>query len=155
MTNLLAFLSKYWKEVLIVAFIALFALYFYQKGKNKGDNTNGWDFLNNVFGDKPEGITVVNPDTYQDCPEGYTGESLSNRLHSKMSGFNLGWNIAAAEWRELAELESDCAVGMVYNHFNLNHGNGKTLYEWIDDEFSYGSPWHTSALNRLRLAGLS
>ena len=41
-------------------------------------------------------------------------------------------------WRDIAELQTDDQVRLLYNHFNQNYGEEYSLIEWIEDEWAFG-----------------
>lgn len=144
-------LAKHWKEILIVGFIVVFALYFYQKGKAKGDQKGLFDWLtgfqdNDVQGD----LRVIELPDDGSCPEGWDPASLSERLYDEMKGWN--WTYDDDLYMEFATLATDCMVAAVNNHFNATYGGGESLRQWMEDEGDYfGGNGKDLAIQRLVL----
>lgn len=130
--------------------VVLFALYFYQKGKSKGDQKGIFDWLSG-FQDEPEGDPrVINLNNNGECPEGWDPAPLSERLYNELDGFNMTYDDDL--YREFANLPTDCMAAAVSNHFIENYGQGQSLLEWIENEM-FKTTGMELAIQRLKLIG--
>jgi hypothetical protein len=144
-------LAKHWKELLILAFIVIFALFFYQSGKAKGDQKGLFDWLSGFQGgdDSNKDPRVIELPDDGSCPDGWDPAPLSERLYDEMKGWN--WSYDDDLYREFATLPTDCMVAAVNNHFNATYGGGQSLRQWMEDEGDYLGDGKELAIQRLVL----
>jgi len=123
------FLSKYWKQVLIVALIIFVLVYIWYQGKKSGEagKPKQTDIPIDIFGSS--GNVLV---------DGGKVRRIATELHNDMDGFNIGHDDEI--YTEFSTL-SDSETTAVYNDFNeryFSEGEG-TLTEWIQAEYFMGT----------------
>ena len=97
------------------------------------------------------GMPVVSYDD-KGKPTFWNPAPLSTELFDVMDGLFTNEFTKSAVWLKFAELPTPDMQVSVYNHFNTNFGKGKTLTQWINEEYSYN--WFGSE-KELALAKLS
>ena len=116
-------LSKYWKQLLIVAVVLFILFYIWYRGKKAGESG------------KPKHIGLTNDFVIGGTMsvDGGKVRRIATLLHDDMDGFNFGHDDQI--YNEFAAL-SDTEFVAVYNDFNnqfFSEGEG-TLKEWIISE---------------------
>ena len=101
------------------------------------------------------GMPVVsyNP---QGEPTFWNPASLSTELFEVMDGLFTLSGTKNDVWLKFAQLPTNDMAVAVYNHFNQNFGNGKTLTQWINSEYwvDFLAEGKSLALAKLQALGL-
>ena len=81
---------------------------------------------------------------------------LAQQLNDVMSGLFTLTGTKDDAWLQVAEIPTNDMLTSLYNYFNSKFGNGKTLTQWINDEYYYDilSGVKQKALQRLADAQL-
>ena len=93
----------------------------------------------------------------QGQPIQWNPEPLVDELYDVMDGLFTFSDKKDQVFKKLATLPTNDMVVATYNRFNIKHGAGDTLTQWIDDEYWYDylDTGKSDALNRLRGLGLN
>jgi len=94
--------------------------------------------ITGAFGKTKPPPPIDLPDAGSGIPEGWSPRPLAQELYDVLKG--VAWNPALAIKRDavllqLIALSTNDMFVAVYNDFTQNFGGGKTLREWIDDEY--------------------
>lgn len=105
--------------------------------------------------DKPAPKPKRLPNSGSGIPSGWSQEAVAKRADEAFSDWFVGNESKTAVLGELLGL-SDDQLTAVYNRYNEAYGDGDTLYEVIDDEWTlWASTPKTELLARMRSMNLT